>query len=227
MAVDPHLAELERILKRDERGRTVASSFAAQKLQPKELPPPPDDLHLAADDLDPLSVDEARPKLGLFLGAAVLVALLAAGGLWAMWPARDAVIHPPVAMIPPPALPPQQGDTAPRAVPAPPPVTAVEQPPPATPPVASRPPPVVTPPAMASAPISTAPLPQAVELPPPLSPAQPPLRAEPSVRDASAALDLFAALVPPDTAGLTPARKVRATIILVDGDTERKAESAR
>jgi hypothetical protein len=176
MADDPHLAELERILKRDERGRAVGSAHAVQRLQPQAVAPPPEPIDFTADDLDPSALDEARPRRGTLVAAAAvgIVAVGVAG--WLFWPAGK----PPVGEPPAAAL------ATPPAIPG--------TPSPARPPEPS--------PAIVALPV----------LPP-----APPRAAAP---DASAAIAPAATLVPPETAGLSPARKVRAAVILVEGDIE-------
>jgi hypothetical protein len=186
---DPHLAELERLLKRDERGRPVGSSFAAQRLAPQVLAPPPEPADHSAHDLDPLLLGpEPAPRWML---AVVAVAAMAGAGLggWWLWSTLR---------------------TTPAAAP---PVASAPAPAPAAPPAAAPPPPAV--PALLAPPVVET----AVQSPPaPPGPAR--TAVVPPMPEARPALESRDDLVAPDTAGLSPARKVRAQVIRVEGDRE-------
>lgn len=202
-SADPHLAELERLLKRDEHGRQVGSAFATRKLAPQVMAPPPEPADFAADDLDPVALEPTRPARMVWIAGLVLAIVAAAAVGWMFRPVEPE--QAPVAAVPaqptlpsappvpaPTALPEQPAEVR-RAVTAP--VPAVQEPvPPAESPVAVRPPaPVVQP-----------------------SPSPP-------MPDARPAASVGDELVRPDTEGLSPARRVRAQVILVRDDREISA----
>jgi hypothetical protein len=185
---DPHLAELERLLKRDERGRAVGSSFAIHKLAPHVMAPPPDPGDLSADDLDPVEIEPAATARWVWI-AGLAVAVLAAGILGWFFRPQEGAPAPTSAVVPPVAVPVQ-----PPAPPAPQPTKP------------------------ADAPASSLAVPASVAVVPPAPAVQP--QAMPEPRPAAAGR---IELVRPDTQGLSPARLVRAQVIVVRDDREVSA----